>query len=41
VWRSAYQRRPRAEVFAAAAKRLLAQAALAPARDVPPLLDAP
>jgi hypothetical protein len=41
VWRSAYQRRPRAEVFAVAAKRTLAQATIAPARNVPPLLDAP
>jgi hypothetical protein len=44
VWRTAYQRRTRGEVFATARKRIHAAgalAALSPRRGVPPLLNAP
>jgi hypothetical protein len=42
VWRTAYQRRTRGEVFATAATRSVAAlAALAPRADLPPLINAP
>jgi hypothetical protein len=42
IWHTAYQRRPRGEVFATAAKKsVAAMAAIAPRFGIPPLMDPP